>query len=211
MATAGKLDMMARRFSTSGALSKLVSPQLRLFGVEGRYAHALYSAASKDKKLEAVEKDLKSFQDLLRKDKKFADYVANPTVKRTEKRDVVAGVTKKLNYSPLSNNFFTALADNGRLKVIDDVLDAFNMLMSSHRGEVTCVITTAKPLDERTLSDLKPALESFLEQGETKLSIKTKVEPEIIGGMRVEIGEKYIDMSMSTKIKTLSRLIAESV
>lgn len=37
-------------------------PQLRLYGVDGRYAHALYSAASKDKKLEAVEKDLKSFQ-----------------------------------------------------------------------------------------------------------------------------------------------------
>lgn len=37
-----------------------------------------------------------------------------------------------------------ALAENGRLRVIDDVLDSFSKLMSSHRGEVTCVITTAK-------------------------------------------------------------------
>ena len=40
----------------------LLQPPLRVYGIEGRYAHALYSAASKEKKLEAVEKEMKSFQ-----------------------------------------------------------------------------------------------------------------------------------------------------
>lgn len=57
-------------------------PPIALFGLEGRYANALYSAASKNKKLDAVEKDLLKFQAAVHSDPKLADFVFNPLVNR---------------------------------------------------------------------------------------------------------------------------------
>jgi F-type H+-transporting ATPase subunit O len=51
-----------RAFSSSSAAQQMVKPPIQIYGLNGRYATALYSAASKDKKLDAVEKELASLQ-----------------------------------------------------------------------------------------------------------------------------------------------------
>merc|ERR1739847_13712 len=76
------LRVFSRSLSTSAGRVQLVQPPVQVFGTEGRYATALYSAASKKKSLEVVEKDLKTFQDAMKKDKKFADFMLDPTIKR---------------------------------------------------------------------------------------------------------------------------------
>ena len=81
-------------------------------------------------------------------------------------------------------------------------------MMSVHRGEVPCTVTTASPLDEATLTELKTVLKSFLCKGQV-LKLEVKVDPSIMGGMIVRIGEKYADMSAGTKIQKLSRAMRE--
>lgn len=81
--------LQVRQFSTSAARAKLVQAPIQIYGLEGRYAHALYSAASKEKKLDAVEKELNGFRDLVNKDKKLADYIGNPTINKFEKRGIL--------------------------------------------------------------------------------------------------------------------------
>lgn len=60
----------------------MVKCPIQIFGIEGRYATALYSAASKQKSLEAVEKDMLGLEKSLKTDAKFKDFVLNPTIKR---------------------------------------------------------------------------------------------------------------------------------
>lgn len=72
--------------------------------MEGRYASALYSAASKQKSLEKVEKELKDFQVTIGKDARLAEFIANPTLKRSLKKDALASVAKKLNLNPVTGN-----------------------------------------------------------------------------------------------------------
>jgi F-type H+-transporting ATPase subunit O len=62
------LRVFARALSTSAGRGQMVQPPVQVFGTEGRYATALYSAATKKKALEAVEKDLNTFQATLQKD-----------------------------------------------------------------------------------------------------------------------------------------------
>jgi len=202
---------LVRRFSTSSAVqSKLVQPPIHVFGIEGRYAHALYSAASKEKKLDIVEKDMKDIQGLVKKDVKLAEFMANPTIKRNQKRDVITAALTKKNYSNITVNLFGALADNGRLNRLNSVLGAFDKIMSAHRGEVQCVVTTAKALDQAQLGELKTALQGFTKKGEI-LQLETKVDPTLIGGMVVTIGDKYVDMSMATKLKLYTNIIKQAV
>jgi len=200
-----------RGFSTSvAAHGKLTAPPVHVFGIEGRYAHALYSAATKEKKLDAVEKDIKDIQVLLKSDKKFAEFIANPIVKRNVKREAIVTALKKKNYSSVTVNLFGAMADNGRLNKINSVFGTFERLMSAHRGEVICTVTTAKPLDQTYLKELRTTLEGFLKKGEV-LQLATKVDPSLIGGMVVNIGDKYVDMSTASKIKLYTNLIKQAI
>lgn len=206
---ASRFGFVARRFSTSPVSAKLVTAPVNVFGVDGRYAHALYSAAVKEKKLEVVEKELKAIKDLFGKEPKLAEFVANPSIQRTAKRDAITKIFEKQNFSSLTLNTFAALAENGRLNKVSSVLGAFAKIMSAHRGEVMCSVTTAKPLDEASIKELKAALQAFMKKGET-LQLETSVDPALIGGMVVTIGDKYVDMSMATKIKTFTNLISQA-
>jgi len=202
---------LARQFSTGSAVrTKLVTPPMYVYGVEGRYAHALYSAATKEKKLDVVEKELKEIQGLLKKDIKLAEFMVNPTIKRNQKRDVLTASFQKKNYSKITVNLFAAMADNGRLNKLNAVFGTFDKMMSAHRGEVLCTVTTAKALDPTYVKDLTATLQGFLQKGEV-LQLTTKVDPSLIGGMVVNIGDKYVDMSTATKIKMYTNLIKQAV
>ncbi|KAM7247975.1 hypothetical protein CapIbe_000014 [Capra ibex] len=226
------LSQQVRCFSTSVVrpFAKLVRPPVQIYGIEGRYATALYSAASKQNKLEQVEKELlrvglsselglrwyllgssqtqqPDLEQIL-KEPKMAASLMNPYVKRSVKVKSLNDMTAKEKFSPLTSNLINLLAENGRLNNTPAVISAFSTMMSVHRGEVPCTVTTASPLDEATLTELKTVLKSFLSKGQV-LKLEVKIDPSIMGGMIVRIGEKYVDMSAKTKIQKLSRAMRE--
>nr|XP_020018342.1 ATP synthase subunit O, mitochondrial isoform X2 [Castor canadensis] len=203
--TMSLLSRQVRCFSTSVVrpFSKLVRPPVQVYGIEGRYATALYSAASKQNKLEQVEKELLRIAQLL-KDPKMSTSILNPYIKRSIKMKSLSDITTKEKFSPLTSNLMILLAENGRLDNTQGIISAFSTIMSVHRGEVPCTVTTASPLDDAVLSELKTVLKSFLSQGQV-LKLEVKTDPSIMGGMIVRIGEKFVDMSAKTKIQKLSR------
>lgn len=184
----------------------MVKPPVQIFGMEGRYACALYSAATKMKTLDQVEKDLVKFQATIKKDEKLRDILANPTIQRKTMMSAIKHVGETSNMTPASTNLLVTLAENGRLKKVDAVINAFKTIMAAHRGEVVCEVTTAKPLESAQQSKLESALKAFLKPNET-LHITSKVDPTIIGGMVVSIGDKYVDMSIASKVKKYKELI----
>ncbi|AWP12198.1 putative ATP synthase subunit O mitochondrial isoform 2 [Scophthalmus maximus] len=202
--------ILVRQFSTSviRPVSKLIRPPIQVYGVEGRYATALYSAASKQKKLDQVEQELVKVSTMI-KDPTIAGIVMNPHVKRSIKQKTFSDALVKAKLSPITINLINVLADNGRLPITGDVIGAFGQMMSAHRGEVLCTVTTAQPLDAASLADLKVALKGFLQKGET-IKLETKADSSILGGMVVCIGDKYVDMSTKTKIQKLTKIIRET-
>ncbi|CAI5772606.1 ATP synthase subunit O, mitochondrial [Podarcis lilfordi] len=144
-AAAAGLAQKVRHFSTSliRPASKLIQPPIQVFGLEGRYATALYSAASKQKKLDQVEKELTRVLTLL-KDPKLSVIVMNPHVKSAVKQKTVNEILAKEKMSPVTVNFINLLAENGRLKNTPGVISAFAKIMSAFRGEVLCSVTTAQ-------------------------------------------------------------------
>ncbi|XP_029021255.1 ATP synthase subunit O, mitochondrial [Betta splendens] len=204
------LGQQVRQFSTSviRPAAKMVKPPIQVYGVEGRYATALFSAASKQNKLDQVEQELAKLSTLI-KDPKISGVVMNPHVKRSIKQKTFTDALAKAKVSPITINLINVLADNGRLTLTGEVIAAFGKMMSAHRGEVICSVTTAQPLDEANLADLKAALKGFLQKGET-IKLNTQSDPSILGGMIVSIGDKYVDMSTKTKIQKLTKLIRET-
>ncbi|XP_078320224.1 ATP synthase subunit O, mitochondrial-like [Crassostrea virginica] len=205
MATSG-FGILARTFSTSARCHKLVQTPIQVYGLSGSYASALYSAASKESALESVEKDLKSVKQLWEKDTKFRDFFADPTENARRKKTVFQTVVKKNSYSKVTQNLFDTMAENGRLSKLTEVINLYIELMSAHRGEVICKVTTAKALDASTNKELNGILQGFLKKGQ-KLYLETEVDPSLVGGMTVTIGDKFIDMSLKSKIKLYTDIL----
>ncbi|XP_012787178.2 ATP synthase subunit O, mitochondrial-like [Sorex araneus] len=146
------LSQQVRSFSTSVArpFAKLV----RIYDVEGHYATALYSAASKQIKLKQVEKELLRVVQLL-KEPKLASSILNPHVKHTIKVKSIGNLTAREKLSPITTNLINLLAENGCLNNTPEIISAFSTMMSVHCSEVPCTVTTASALNEATLSELK--------------------------------------------------------
>jgi len=203
-----------RNFSHSplmcAAMTKMIKPPIAVFGFEGRYATALFSAAMKEKKIDNVEKELKDLKGLMKTDKALAEFMTNPLLKPHIKIAALKKAFVKKNYSPITLNFLEALSENGRLKSIVSIIDCFIGVMGNVRGEIPCEIISAKPLDAPTLAEFEKTLKGFVKKNE-KILLQTKVDPSLIGGVIINIGDKYINMSISSKIKAYNSVLREIV
>uniref|UniRef100_A0A8D2ARP6 ATP synthase peripheral stalk subunit OSCP, mitochondrial n=1 Tax=Sciurus vulgaris TaxID=55149 RepID=A0A8D2ARP6_SCIVU len=177
--------------------TKLVRPPVQIYGIEGCYVTALYSAASKQNKVEQVEKKLLRVAQLL-KEPKVAASILSPYSKRSLKMKSLNDMRAKERFSPITSNLTNLLAENGRLDNTHGIISAISTIMSMHHGEVPCTVTTVSPLPEATLSEFKTVLKSFLSQGQV-LKLEVKTDP------------KYVDMSAKNKIQKLSQAIRESI
>ncbi|XP_049872606.1 ATP synthase subunit O, mitochondrial [Pectinophora gossypiella] len=204
-----KTNMLVRSLSTSASASQMVKPPVQVFGLEGRYASALYSAASKSKALDTVEKELTQFQQSIKSDAKLKEFIINPTLKRNLKAEALKHLATKTSMSATTSNLLGILAENGRLNKLEAVINAYKIMMSAHRGEVTCEVITATPLDAEQKKSLEAALKKFL-KGNEQLQLTATVDPSIIGGMVVSIGDKFVDMSVASKVKKYTELISAS-
>jgi len=192
--------MLRRSFSMSAAVHNLVKPSIPVHGLEGRYAAALYSAAYKHKALDAVEKDLKLVGEHFKSDKRFRDFILNPAVSHVSKRNAVKSIAEKLSLNAATKNVLDLLADNRRFNKLQGLIDSYMNIMRAQRDELAIEVTTAEPLSKSQETALSEALKKFAKSGQSLNIVKT-VNPDIIGGMVVTIGDQYVDMSIANKVK----------
>ena len=187
-----------------------VKAPIQIFGLEGRYAHALYSAAVKSKKEALVEENLKSFSSLLKQNSQLQEFVNDPTLQRKEKQEKLNDILVKQNFDKLTVNFFELLTDNNRLPRFGGITGAYSQIMGASRGEVACTVTCVEKLDPASSKALETALKGFLAPNEV-IKLDIKVDPSILGGLIVELKEKYIDMSTATKIRKLTNVLKQAI
>ncbi|KAJ3232326.1 ATP synthase F0 subcomplex subunit OSCP atp5 [Chytriomyces hyalinus] len=183
-----------------------------LHGIDGRYATALYSAAAKKNVLEAVESELNKIGGLIEKDVRVQTFMETPIIDRAAKKAGVASILSSGRYSELTSNFFQVLAENGRLDQTRKVVSSFQQLMTAHRGEVQVTVTSAKELETRVFRQLQDILKkSTLIEKNQKIVLSNKVDATIVGGLIIEAGGKTIDLSVSSKVAKLERLLKEAI
>lgn len=135
-----------------------VKPPIQLFGLEGRYATALYTGATKLKQLESVEKDVVEIQNVLKQNPKLREILVSPIINRKVLEQTLKDFSGAVKLAPATGNLLVLLAENGRLKKIEGIINAFKQLMSAHRGEIICEIKTARALDASQRKNLQAAL-----------------------------------------------------
>ncbi|PLN80983.1 ATP synthase oligomycin sensitivity conferral protein [Aspergillus taichungensis] len=197
---------------TYATATQEVKPPVALYGVDGTYATALYTAASKASALDQTARSLASLGSTLQADRKLTGIISAPTLTVSDKQQIVQELVRLTgDKGEIVKNFLTTLAENNRLGALEGVCEKFNTLMGAHRGEVELNITSAQELDTKTINRLEKAVaKSEYSQGK-KLKVVSKVNPDLVGGLVVEIGDRTIDLSVSSKIAKLNKALTDAL
>ena len=110
-------------------------------------------------------------------------------------------ILNKAKVQKLTTKFFGTLASNGRLILINEVIDDFLSEVSRINGEVKAEVTSSFTLDQDQQKKVEAAISEAT--GIKKIILSTSVDESLIGGLIVKIGSKMIDNSLKTKLNRL--------
>ncbi|KAI9677705.1 MAG: ATP synthase F0 subcomplex subunit OSCP atp5 [Trizodia sp. TS-e1964] len=209
------LTPISARSYAQVAPTQSVKPPVALFGVDGTYASALYTAAAKNSTLESTARALSALHQIFQKDPKLSPILHAPSLSSSDKSQIVAELAKHTggpDKGDTVKNFLKTLAENNRLGLLESICNKFETLMGAHRGEVEMNVTSASPLDPKILSRLETAVakSQYVGPGK-KLKVKNTVNPEIIGGLVVDVSGRTIDLSVSSRISKLNKLLSDAL
>ena len=126
--------------------------------------------------------------------------IANPGPTAAQKAEIVKSLLGGGVDGDLAN-FIQVLAANDRLAVLPEIATFFETLKSAEEGVKDAVAYSAFPLDDKQTSDLLPTLEAHFK---SKLSLEIKVDPELIGGVKVVVGDQMLDVSVRGKLEAMA-------
>jgi F-type H+-transporting ATPase subunit delta len=127
------------------------------------------------------------------------ELAGNPRVTDTQVAQVFAEVAG--NLSAEQHKFLRVLAANGRLAVLPEIADAFEALKNESEGVLDARISSAYPLSSAQVDDVVAALEA---KNGRKVKATVTVDPDLIGGVSIRIGDEVIDASVRGKLSQLA-------
>lgn len=160
------------------------------------YAEALFQAAKADAATTAVWLDelaAVASNDQLRQ---FAD---SPKSSPVQVFELIAGVLKS-NLPEMGANFLRTVIDNGRIAVLPEIAAQFRALKNAQQGTFDAVVHSAFDLDSAALVDLSGVLEKRFGR---KLNLQVELQPELIGGIRVVVGDEVFDTSIKARLEQM--------
>jgi F-type H+-transporting ATPase subunit delta len=174
-----------------------------------RYARALLDVAVKEKAdLEQIEHELAQFADLFKQYPLLEKVLLNPAVPVPRKRAAVADLLGHANFSPITSKLLALLADRDRLVLVPDLLAAYRERLLDYQNVVRAEVTTSVPLDAQRASAIQRGLANLT--GRT-VTLATKVDPLIIGGVVARIGSTVYDGSVTRQLEKMRERLVESV
>jgi F-type H+-transporting ATPase subunit delta len=168
--------------------------------VGARYAQALFDLSKDEGKLDAVAADLKSFKAMRAESADLKRLLASPAFAAEDKAKALAAIAEKASFDPLTRKFFGLVAANRRASALPGAVVAFEALLAAERGIVAAEVTTAVKLTSAQEAGLKAALRQALGKDP---EIETRVDPEILGGVKVRVGSRLYDASLRSKLDSL--------
>jgi F-type H+-transporting ATPase subunit delta len=171
-----------------------------------RYAKALLDVAVSESTEARAEEDLTAFADLVRAHPELQRTLANPVVAAADKRAVVQQLVDRLQPSAPVGKLLLLLASRGRLALLPVVVDVYRERLMEHQGVIRAEVTTAEPLGPDRAAELQRRLAAST--GRT-VTMTTRVDPSIIGGVVTRIGSTVYDGSLAKQIAKVRQALTE--
>ena len=165
--------------------------------VANRYSQALFEAALDAGAVEKVDGDIRALQSLLEASGEFRGFVAHPLIPTPKREEVLKAMfSGKLQETTLG--FLCLLARKERLDALPEILQALRRKVDAHQSLVTVRVVSADKLLVRQEKELEKKLADRLGKN---VVLQTEVDPDLLGGFLIQIGDRIEDYSLATKLK----------
>lgn len=169
--------------------------------VASRYVKSLLGLAVEKGAVEAVHQDMLLFSKICKENRAFVMMLKSPVVRHDKKRDILEKIfAGKMN--PLSMAIIDILTRKNREPLLPSIATEFHNAYNVHKGIGQANITTSLPMD----NEMREVVESIVRKlSDRKLvEIDEKVDKDLIGGFILNVGDRQIDASIKSKLRTLS-------
>jgi len=172
-----------------------------------RYARALFDVAVQESEPGQIEQELSSITALIKGHVELQTALESPSVSPTNKRALVASLVQRAHMSAPVGKLLVMLAERDRLVLLPEVLDAFQAKLREQRKVLEAEVTTAIPLEPAQQAALQQRLSAATAR---EVTVTTKVDPALIGGIVARIGSTVYDGSLATQLTKLKGRLAEN-
>ena len=167
------------------------------------YARALFEAAEDEDKLDEIREQLGEFADALDEDRRLQVFFFSPYFSTQEKVD---GLRRAVDGAePIFLNFLELLLENHRMPVIFRIRREYETHWEDLNKLLPVEVTSAVELDESTVKGIGARIE---EQTGRKVELTSSVQPDILGGIVVRVGNQVLDASIRNRLETLRKQVA---
>jgi F-type H+-transporting ATPase subunit delta len=165
-----------------------------------RYAKAMLEFATDADKAEVVNSDMKTIADTINGNKELSNFLFNPTIKQEVKQAALLEVFADAQAE--SKKLFQLLLDNKRFEILQNIATEYNNLYDESKGLDTAIVTTAFAITPELEQLVKAKIATFSSK---TITIENQVDPTIIGGFILRIGDMQYNASVANKLQELKR------
>ena len=168
------------------------------------YARALFDVARQHGKLDEIREQLAQFADALNEHRELAVFFFSPYFSQKEKQEALGRVVQ--GAEAIFMNFLNLLIEKHRMPVIFRIRDAYERMWEEENRTLPVEITSAIELDQGTVEKIAKQIG---ERTGRKVKLATRVDPEILGGLVVRVGNAILDASIRNRLEQLRRQVAQ--
>ena len=165
-----------------------------------RYAKAILETAVSNGNVNLVNEDMKSVISTVASSSELSDFLVNPTISTDLKMNALSEVFSSVQ--PETKSLFRLLQENKRFEILVSIAAQFNILFDEMNGVEVAKVTTAFPMTPELKAQVLAKIATISNK---KITIKNIVDPFIIGGFILRIGDKQYNASVANRLLELKR------
>ncbi len=165
-----------------------------------RYAKAILDIAQTSGKSEAVNNDMKSIVTAVAESAELKDFLSNPVIKMEVKKSALSEIFSSVQTE--TQSLFNLLYENKRYEILEAIAVQYTKLYDVSNGVEVAKVTTAFPITPELETKVLAKIAEFSTK---KITIENIVDPSIIGGFILRVGDQQYNASVASKLSELKR------
>ena len=165
-----------------------------------RYAKAILDIAQTSGKAEAVKNDMQSIVTAISESPELKDFLVSPVIKMDVKKSALSEIFS--NVQEETNSLFNLLFENKRFEILESIAVQYHKLYDQSNGVEVAKVTTAFPITPELQEKVLAKIATFSDK---KITIENIVDPSIIGGFILRVGDQQYNASVASKLSELKR------
>ncbi len=174
--------------------------------IASRYSKALFAYAQDANSLDAVHEDMNVLLQVAKENPDMLRLLSDPIIRKNQKEEFLSSFSDK--FSSETKNFLDFLLEYRRFESLTAIIEAFNTLYDEYKNIASGTAVSAIKLNEDELSRISQAYAK--KYGFKELILTNKVDPSILGGIILKVGDRIIDGSIRTRLQQIREQLIEN-